>query len=137
MSNELKLGLVGEISQQVTSEDTAARWGSGLVDAFATPALVALVERASVIAIEGCVGVDQTTVGIEVNVKHLAATPVGIVVRARAELIEIDGRRLKFKVEAWDTKEKICEGSHVRAIINRPRFLSRLMLKAEHVSRVS
>lgn len=133
MPFELKLGLVGEASQEVTGEDSAARWGSGLVDAFATPVLVALVERASVSAIEECLSADQTTVGIEVNVKHLAATPIGMRVKARSELIEIDGRRLQFKVEAWDAKEKICEGSHVRAIIDRPRFVSRLKLKAGHM----
>ena len=132
MSIELKLGMDGEASQEVTGQDIAARWGSGLVDAFATPALVALVERASVSAIEKCLKADQTSVGVEVNVKHLAATPIGMTVRARSELVEIDGRLVKFKVEAWDAKEKICEGSHVRAIIDRPRFISRLRLKAEH-----
>jgi fluoroacetyl-CoA thioesterase len=133
----LKPGLVGEAGQEVKAEDTAARWGSGLVDAFATPALVALVERASVSAIEMLLGADQTTVGIEVNVRHLAATPIGMKVKARSELVEIDGGRVKFKVEAWDAKEKICEGSHVRAIVDKSRFVSRLMLKAGHVNQGS
>jgi fluoroacetyl-CoA thioesterase len=131
MSIELKLGLIGETSQRVTEQDTAARWKSGLVDAYSTPALVGLTENASVIAIEKCLNVDQTSVGVEIDVKHLAATPVGLIVKARAELVEINGRRLKFKVEAWDEKEKVCEGWHSRAVVDRSRFIDRLARKAK------
>lgn len=131
MSSELKVGLIGEVSQKVTEEDTAARWGSGLVDAYSTPALIALTEKASVRAIEKFLSVNQASVGIEVNVKHLAATPIGMVVKARAELVEIDERRLKFRIEAWDEKEKVCEGAHFRAIVDRSRFVNRLMQKVE------
>jgi fluoroacetyl-CoA thioesterase len=126
MSSELKVGLIGETSQKVTEEDTAARWGSGLVHAFSTPALIALTEIASVRAIEKFLSVNQTSVGVEVNVKHLAATPIGMVVKARAELVEIDERRLKFRIEAWDEKEKVCEGEHCRVIVDKSRFVNRL-----------
>ena len=131
MPSELELGLTGEVSQEVTEQDTAARWGSGLVDAYATPALVALAERASVSAIKNCLSGDQTSVGVEVNIKHLAATPIGMTVRARAELIGTDGKRLKFKIEAWDAREKVGEGTHVRAVIDRLRFLQRLSSKSQ------
>lgn len=129
MSSELKVGLIGEVSQKVTEEDTATRWGSGLVDAYATPALIALTEKASVRATEKFLSVNQASVGVEVNVKHLAATPIGMVVKARAELVEIDERRLKFRIEAWDEKEKVCEGTHFRGIVDRSRFVNRLMQK--------
>jgi len=129
LSSELKLGLIGEATHRVTEQDTATRWGSGLVDAYATPALVGLNEKAAVSAIEKCLTTDQASVGVEVNMKHLAATPIGMVVKARAELVEIEGRRLKFRIEAWDEKEKVCEGSHFRAIVDRSRFIHNLMQK--------
>jgi len=124
------VGLIGEAEHKVTEQDTAARWRSGLVDAYSTPALVGLAEKASVIAVEKCLGEGQTCVGVEVNIRHLAATPVGMTVKARAELVEIDGKRLKFRVEAWDEKEKVCEGSHSRAIVDMSRFTDRLNQKA-------
>ena len=131
MPVELKVGLIGETTQKVSDQDTAARWGSGLVDAFSTPALVGLVENASVIAVEKCLETSQTSVGVEISIKHLAATPVGMIVSARSELVEIEGRRLKFKVEAWDEKEKVCEGSHSRAIVDKSRFIDRLNQKTK------
>ena len=127
---ELKPGLVGESSQIVTDKLTAASYGSGLVPAFATPAMVALMENASVAAIQRYLNVGQTSVGTEVNVKHLAATPVGMNVRARAEVTAVDGRRVSFQVQAWDDKEKIGEGTHVRAIIDDARFAERLAKKS-------
>jgi len=131
MSIELKVGLVGETVHEVTDQDTAAMWRSGLVAAYSTPALVGLTENASVIAVEKYLRDNQTSVGVQVNMKHLAATPVGMTVKARAELVEIDGKRLKFRIEAWDEKEKVCEGSHSRAIVDRSRFIDRLNQKAK------
>ena len=131
MSNEMKVGLVGETEHKVSDQDTAARWRSGLVDAYSTPTLIGLAENACVIAVEKHLTDNQTSVGIEVNVKHLAATPVGMTVRAKAELVEIDGRRLRFRVEAWDEKEKVCEGWHCRAIVDRSRFVDKLNQKAK------
>ena len=128
---ELKPGMTGEASQVVTEQDTAAKLGSGLVAAYSTPSMVALMESASVAAIQKHVTAGQTSVGIEISVKHLAPTPVGMGVRARAELLEIAGRRLKFKVEAWDDKEKVGEGIHARAIIDSERFAHRLKRKTQ------
>jgi len=127
--NELKPGLVGEASEVVTEQNTAARWGSGLVAAYATPAMIALMESASVTAIRENLEEGETSVGIEVNVKHLAPTPIGMRVRSRAELLAVDGHRVMFTVEAWDEKEKVGEGTHVRVIIDAARFAERLKQK--------
>lgn len=126
----LKPGLVGEITQRVTEQLTAAHFGSGLVPAFATPAMIGLMEGASVAAIQKCLSAGQTSVGIEVNVKHLAATPVGMNVRVRSEVLAVDGRRITFKVEAWDDREQIGEGTHVRAVVDEARFMERLRQKS-------
>ena len=131
MSSEVKVGLIGETEHTVTDQDTAARWRSGLVDAYSTPTLIGLAENACVIAVEKHLNDDQTSVGIEVSVKHLAATPVGMTVKAKAELVEVNGRRLKFRVEAWDEKEKVCEGWHSRAIVDRSRFVDKLKQKVK------
>ena len=126
---ELKPGLVGESSELVTDKLTAASHGSGLVPAFATPAMVALMENASVAAIRRYLGAGQTSVGVEVNIQHLAATPVGMRVRARSEVTAVNGRRVSFRVEAWDDQEKIGEGMHARMIVDDARFKERLSLK--------
>jgi fluoroacetyl-CoA thioesterase len=128
---ELVPGLVGESSAAVTDRLTAAFYGSGLVRAFATPAMIALMENASVAAIHQYLNGGQTSVGTEVNVKHLAATPIGMNVRARAEVTAVDGRRVSFQVQAWDDKEMIGEGTHVRAIVDDTRFAQRLAMKAQ------
>ncbi len=129
----LQPGLIGESSQVVTDQLTAALYGSGLVPAFATPAMVALMENASVAAIQKHLGAGQTSVGVEVNVKHLAATPVGMRVRARSEVTAVDGRRVSFKVEAWDEREKIGEGTHQRVIVDDARFKERMAQKRSNV----
>ncbi len=117
----------------VTDQLTAAVYGSGLVAAFATPALVALMENAAFNAVRPYLAEGQTTVGIEVNIKHLAATPPGMRVRARAELVQFNGRRLDFKVEAWDDVEKIGVGTHARMIVDNERFHARFDQKRAQV----
>jgi fluoroacetyl-CoA thioesterase len=128
---EIKPGLAGESAEVVTDQLTARALGSGLVPALATPAMIALMENASVNAIRECLHIGQTSVGIEVNVKHLAATPVGMQVRARAEVLSVDEQRVTFRVEAWDEKERIGEGMHVRAIVDEARFKERIAQKRE------
>jgi fluoroacetyl-CoA thioesterase len=118
-------GLVGESTTRVTDELTAARYASGLVAAYATPAMVGLIESAAVEATRGHLPPGDTTVGIDLNIRHLAATPVGMSVHARAELVNVDGRRLDFRVEAWDDAEKIGEGTHTRMVVNEARFKER------------
>jgi fluoroacetyl-CoA thioesterase len=126
---EIRPGLVGESTQTVTEGLTAEAFGSGLVRALATPAMIAFMENASVNAIRECLQVGQTSVGIEVNVRHLAPTPVGMHVRARAEVLSIEKRRVTFQVEAWDEKERIGEGTHVRAIVDEAVFNERIAQK--------
>ena len=88
--------------------------------------MLALMENASVTAIQKSLSKGQTSVGVELSVKHLAATPVGMRVHARAEVLAIGGRRVMFKVEAWDTKEKIGEGTHTRVVVDALRFKERV-----------
>ncbi len=131
---ELESGLVGETSEIVTEALTAATYASGLVAAFATPAMVGLMEGAAFYATKDHLEPGQTSVGIEVNIKHLAATPVGMRVRARAELTRVEGRRLYFNVEAWDEVEKIGEGTHTRMIVNTDQFNTRFNAKRAKMS---
>jgi len=126
---DLRPGASGEASQVVTEQDTAAKLGSGLVAGYSTPSMIALMEMACVAAIQKDMRIGQTSVGMEVSVSHLAPTPVGMHVKARAVLQEINGSRLKFKVEAWDDKERIGEGVHTRVIIDLERFADRLERK--------
>ena len=126
---ELKIGLSAEVSEFVTEQLTAVSIRSGLVSAYATPSMLALMENASVTAIQKSLSKGQTSVGVEVSVKHLAATPVGVRVRARAEVLAIDGRRVTFKIEAWDPQEKIGEGTHVRVIVDAARFKDKVEQK--------
>jgi len=129
--NELITGINAEISVTVTEADTAAKWGSGLVPVFSTPALVGIMEAAAVKALEGHLSEHQTTVGGHIDVRHLAATPVGMQVRARAELTSIDGKKLTFQIEAWDEVEKIGEALHVRFVIDKKKFIAKAKAKME------
>ncbi|MFQ6100051.1 MAG: thioesterase family protein [Anaerolineae bacterium] len=128
---ELAPGLTGEIETVVTEADTADRWGSGLVPVFGTPALVGLMEGAAVQALTDHLPPGRTSVGGRIDVRHLAATPVGMRVRARAELVELEGRRLVFRVEAWDEAEQIGEATHERFVVEEERFVARAKAKAE------
>lgn len=127
--NEISIGLIGETTEVVTTENTASRWGSGLVVGYSTPAMIALMENAAFAAVKDLLAEGQTTVGVEVNIKHLAATPVGMNVRARAELTRVEGRKLFFNVEAWDEVEKIGEGTHARFVADVARFDKRMSEK--------
>lgn len=121
----LHAGLTGEATTIVVHENTAAAVGAGGVEVFGTPMMIALMENAAWRAVADHLDDGQVTVGTLVNVKHLAATPLGQHVRATAELTEIDRRRLVFKVEAYDEKQKIGEGFHERFIVNLDRFLQK------------
>ena len=130
--NELFPGLIGDLEQIITDEDTASRWGSGLVPVFSTPALVGLMEGAAVAALDGHLAVGQTSVGGRIDVHHLAATPVGMRVRARAELTAVEGRKLVFMIRAWDEVELIGEAEHERYVVDETRFLKRVQAKIPH-----
>lgn len=120
---ELRVGLKGEARDRVTEENTAIRYGSGSVAVYATPAMIGLMEKASLSSVDPLLPEGQATVGTRLDVRHLAATPLGFEVVARAELVEVDGRRLVFRVEAFDDREKIGEGLHERYVITLEKFL--------------
>jgi predicted thioesterase len=126
---ELKPGLVGEVSEFVTEQLTAASIKSGLVSAYATPAMTALMENASVLAIQKFLPKGHTSVGAEMCVKHIAPTPVGVRVHARSQVLTVDGRKVTFQVEAWDHQEKIGEGTHIRVIVDAARFKDKIETK--------
>jgi len=127
--SDLKPGLVAELTHVVKDEDSAERWGSGLVPVFSTPALVGLMEATAVHALAGQLLAGQTTVGGHIDVRHLAATPIGMNVRSRAELVAVEGRKLVFKVQAWDEAELIGEADHDRFIIDEAKFIARVSAK--------
>jgi fluoroacetyl-CoA thioesterase len=129
-------GLVMEFSKTVEEGDTArASAGDSLPPVLSTPKLIGLLEQAAHTALLPHLAEGQGSVGALVNVRHLAATPVGMQVRIRAEVMEVDGRRVRFKVEAWDAVDKIAEGEHDRFIIDRARFNERLEKKRGAIGR--
>ena len=127
--SELQVGLIGRAETLVTEENTAAAMGSGLLPVFATPAMLALMEKAAADSVQPFLGDGQGSVGTRLEVSHLAATPIGLSVRAESELIGIDRRKLSFTVRAWAGEELIGEGSHQRFIIDNARFLEKAQAK--------
>ena len=124
--HELAPGLFAEFEHIVTQLDTASHWGSGGLPVFSTPALVGLMESAAFMALARHLPEGQTSVGVRIDVQHLAATPVGMKVKARAELTSVKGRELTFKIEAWDEVELIGEASHERYVVDEARFLTKV-----------
>ncbi len=126
----LEPGLVSEMTMTVEEGDTArVSGGETLPPVLSTPRMISYMERTAHQALLPYLAEGQTSVGAAVNIRHLGATPVGMQVRFRAELLEVDRRRLRFKVEAWDEVEKVGEGEHERFIIDRGRFDERLNSK--------
>ena len=126
---EITVGMTGTVSTAVEREDTAFEVGSGSLLVYATPCMVALMEGAACEAIAPAVPEDKTSVGIALNISHLAATPVGMEVRAEAEVTEIEGNTITFTITAYDEKGKIGEGTHKRAIVTAQRFLDKTYAK--------
>jgi predicted thioesterase len=123
-------GAVHEVSRTVTPEVTADAMGNRGVQVLATPFLIGLLENAAAGVLIPHLPPGASTVGTMVEMRHLAATPVGMTVRAKATLLEGDGRRYLFQVEAWDDTDKVAEGRHERAVVpNLARFLERVMKK--------
>jgi fluoroacetyl-CoA thioesterase len=123
---ELIPGLVREQDHVVTQADTAATWGSGGLDVLGTPSLVGLMEITAHQAVLPLLPEGQTTVGGRVDIRHLAATPVGMKVHIRAEMTAVERRKLTFKVQAWDEVELIGEADHVRFVIDIEKFMTRV-----------
>jgi len=129
---DLKPGAVGEVEMIVTPERTADAMGVHGVRVFATPFLIGLLEDAAGAVVQPHLPPGAATVGTMVEMRHLAATPVGMKVRARAELLETDGKRFLFRVEAFDEVEKVAEGKHERHVVpSLEKFLHRTMAKGK------
>ena len=126
----LNPGLEARKTDTVTDKKTASALGSGGLAVYATPAMIALMESAALSAVAPLLPPGWSTVGTELNIRHISATPLGMKVCARAELISIDGRALIFKVEAFDEAGKTGEGTHKRFIIENEKFLARTAAKA-------
>ena len=117
----------------VGTRDTAHHVGSGRIKVLATPVMVMLLEEAALKAVEDYLPAGMQTVGTRLDISHIAATPVGMHVTASAEVIEVDGRKLTFKVWAEDDSERIGDGTHERIIVDLARFDSRIDQKAKKV----
>jgi predicted thioesterase len=122
----LSVGMRGEVSLIVAEEHTAAHFGAGGVHVFGTPMMIGLMESAAWSMVQSALAEGETTVGTLVHVRHLAATGLGQRVTATAELVQIDGRRLVFRVSAHDERQLIGEGVHERARVQLDRFLARV-----------
>ena len=118
----MNTGIKGFKEITVTKELTAISVGSGDLEVYATPAMIALMEGTASESVKSELEEGQGSVGTSIAIKHLAATPVGMRVRCETELVDIDGRRLVFKIEAFDELDKIGEGTHERFIISNDKF---------------
>lgn len=125
----IRVGLRGEASVTVDNSNIASKVGSGAFNVFATPSLVALVERAAVNCLRPHLEVGQESVGVAVSMRHLAATPLGKRVLATAIVEAVEGRRVVFRVEASDSVEKVGEGTHERLLVDRESFIWKVAAK--------
>ncbi len=126
---EITVGMKAEVSTLVEREDTAKEVGSGSLLVYATPCMVALMEGAACEAIEEALDETKTTVGTELNIQHLSATPVGLEVRAEAEVIAVEGKVITFTVRAFDEAGEIGKGTHKRVIVPVQKFLDKAYSK--------
>jgi fluoroacetyl-CoA thioesterase len=128
--SDIKPGLRGEKQLTVTEEYTAKHVGSGSARVFSTPSMVALMEITATELVQPLLPAGDSSVGVEVHLKHLAATPMGAFVTAKVEVTGTEGRYIDFRAEIYDAKEKVGEGTHRRAIIHMARFLERVARKS-------
>ena len=122
---EITVGMKGEVATLAEREDTAKEVGSGNLLVYATPCMVALMEGAACEAIQDALSDNQTTVGTELNIQHISATPVGLEVRAEAEVTAVEGKVITFQVKAFDEAGEIGKGIHKRVIVNTQKFLEK------------
>lgn len=122
----LEKGVSGQSRTTVRPENTAAAMGSGDLEVFATPAMVALMEHAALMAVAASLPEGTTTVGAEMNVTHIKPSALGAEIVASAVLTEIEGRKLTFNVGARDAEGMIGEGVHIRYVVDRERFMAKL-----------
>ncbi len=119
------VGLKNTVAQIVAENDTALAVGSGSLKVLATPKMLALIEKAAADLVEKNLPRELTSVGISLDVKHIAPTPIGLNIRAEVEVVEMDGRKIIFEVAAFDDVEKIGTGRHERFVVEREKFQSK------------
>jgi predicted thioesterase len=129
--SKLRTGLKGHAQILVGEAQTAPRVGSGRVRVLATPVMINMMEAAALDAIESLLPDGHQSLGTHLNVGHYAATPVGMTLRATAEVTKIDGRNVEFRVEAFDDRERIGDGTHARVVVNVERFDKRIQKKLQ------
>lgn len=125
----VKIGTKGTASLVVAPEHTAARVGSGRIAVLATPVMINVIEAAALAAAEHLLPENHQSLGIRLDVRHIAATPVGMQVTAEAEVTAVDGRTVHFRVTCHDEKELIGDGTHERVVVNVDRFDARIQRK--------
>lgn len=126
---EITVGMKGEVGTVAEREDTAKEVGSGDLLVYSTPCMVALMEGAACEAIAEALSDTQTTVGTALNIEHISATPVGLEVRAEAEVTAVEGKVITFEVRAFDEAGQIGKGTHKRVIVNSQKFLEKAYAK--------
>lgn len=129
VARKIEAGIKGKKEYVVTEGLTAAAVGSGLLPVYGTPYMIALMEETCHTSVEEFLEDGQGTVGISISIKHTAATPIGMKVWCESELIEVDGKRMVFKVKAFDEAGPIGEGEHQRFIIDNERFMEKAAAK--------
>ena len=122
---EITVGMKGEVATLVEREDTAKEVGSGDLLVYATPCMAALMEGAACEAIADCLSENQTTVGTMLCLEHLSATPVGLEVRAEAEVTAVEGKVITFEIQAFDEAGQIGKATHKRVLVNPQKFLEK------------
>ena len=126
MEYDMLKGLCHSETLVVEHKDTAAVYGSGALEVFATPAMIALMEKTCLESVSSKIGEGNTTVGIAVNIKHLKASPIGSLIRCDARLVEVDRKRLVFEVQCFEGDTLIGEGIHERFVVDSAKFMAKL-----------
>ena len=133
MEYDMLKGLCHSETLVVEHKDTAAVYGSGSLEVFATPAMIALMEKTCLESVNAQIGEGNTTVGIAVNIKHLKASSVGSTIRCNAKLIEVDRKRLVFEVQCFEGENLIGEGIHERFVVDSEKFMGKLGVRSEEL----
>jgi len=129
LEDSVRPGMVREEKFIIEEEHTAYHIGSGDEKVLGTPWMISFMERVSNRLIAEQLPEGQMSVGVHVDVKHLAATPMKVEIRVRAEVLEVIKNRVKLSIEAWDSEDKIGEGTHLRAVVDKSRFMDRVQAK--------
>ena len=126
MEININSGIENKLSKIVGEQDSAANHGSGLLPVFATPAMVAFMEQTAHLSVGELLPEGLTTVGIEISVKHMKATPMGMQVTCESKLTKVEGKRLYFEIKAFDEVAQIGEATHTRFIVDSEKFMEKI-----------